>query len=129
MFGLSMWELALIALVVIFVVGPKRLPDVAKSIGKGYGEFKRTFNEMKQNVSLDDNNINVKKNRNNQSEQNNNVRETKTAEDYAAHYRSQWEEKIVDNNIPKETNFEKNNKNSDKNNDDINDMDSKYLKS
>ena len=50
MFGLSMWEIAIIALVILFVVGPKRLPDVAKSIGKGYGEFKRTFNEMKQTV-------------------------------------------------------------------------------
>ena len=51
MFGLSMWEIAIIALVILFVVGPKRLPDVAKSIGKGYGEFKRTFNEMKQTVN------------------------------------------------------------------------------
>ena len=57
MFGLSMWEIAIIALVILFVVGPKRLPDVAKSIGKGYGEFKRTFNEMKQTVNVNDNNI------------------------------------------------------------------------
>ena len=55
MFGLSMWELLVIALVILFVVGPKRLPDVAKSIGKGYGEFKRTFNEMKQSVNIEDN--------------------------------------------------------------------------
>lgn len=57
MFGLSMWEIAIIALVILFVVGPKRLPDVAKSIGKGYGEFKRTFNEMKQTVNVDDNSL------------------------------------------------------------------------
>ena len=61
MFGLSMSELIVIALVILFVVGPKRLPDVAKSIGKGYGEFKRTLNEMKQSVNMDDNNVQYSK--------------------------------------------------------------------
>ena len=37
MFGLSMWEIAVIALVILFVVGPKRLLDVVKFIGKGSG--------------------------------------------------------------------------------------------
>ena len=159
MFGLSMWELAIIALVIIFVVGPKRLPDVAKSIGKGYGEFKRTFNEMKQNVSMDDNNLNIRKNNNSQNDgqasqtysernrQNSNqysndqmnsssgAPQNKSVEDYAAQYRSQWEEKIIDVDEIKETKAELNNKNSKSNNsgntdasaNNKNDYDSKYL--
>ena len=100
MFGLSMWELAVIALVILFVVGPKRLPDVAKSIGKGYGEFKRTFNEMKQTVNVNDNNIRTSS------------RTQETSDDkiksYAEQYKSQWEDKFTSNpdDNPKPTKLE-----------------------
>lgn len=85
MFGLGMWEIIIIALVILFVVGPKRLPDVAKSIGKGYGEFKRTFNEMKQSVSVDDNTAPYTAKRQ--------VKEDKI-QTYAEQYKSQWEDKF-----------------------------------
>lgn len=100
MFGLSMWEIAIIALVILFVVGPKRLPDVAKSIGKGYGEFKRTFNEMKQTVNVNDNNIRTSS------------RQKETSDDkiksYAEQYKSQWEDKFTSNpdDNPKPTKLE-----------------------
>ncbi len=100
MFGLSMWEIAIIALVILFVVGPKRLPDVAKSIGKGYGEFKRTFNEMKQTVNVNDNNIRTSS------------RTQETSDDkiksYAEQYKSQWEDKFTSNpdDNPKPTKLE-----------------------
>lgn len=42
MFNIGMPELLLIAVIALLVVGPKRLPDVAKSLGKGLSEFKRT---------------------------------------------------------------------------------------
>lgn len=83
MFGLSMWELAIVALVILFVVGPKRLPDVAKSIGKGYGEFKRTFNEMKQTVNVDNNNVRTPQRQNEDKIQT-----------YSEQYKSQWEDKF-----------------------------------
>lgn len=100
MFGLSIWEIAIIALVILFVVGPKRLPDVAKSIGKGYGEFKRTFNEMKQTVNVNDNNIRTSS------------RTQETSDDkiksYAEQYKSQWEDKFTSNpdDNPKPTKLE-----------------------
>ncbi len=93
MFGLSMWEIAIIALVILFVVGPKRLPDVAKSIGKGYGEFKRTFNEMKQTVNVDDNSLTSSKKISQSNED--------KIQTYSEQYKSQWEDKFtatIDNN-------------------------------
>ena len=34
------WELAILLIVVLFVFGPKRLPEMGKSLGKGMREFK-----------------------------------------------------------------------------------------
>jgi sec-independent protein translocase protein TatA len=37
---ISPWELLILALVVLLVFGPKRLPEMGKSLGKGMREFK-----------------------------------------------------------------------------------------
>ncbi len=105
--GLSMWELVVIALVIIFVVGPKRLPDVAKSIGKGYGEFKRTFNEMKQSINIDDNNVSSTRKKPQPDDK---------IKSYAEQYKSQWEEKFDEDTSPKISKIEQNaSKESDEN--------------
>jgi Tat protein translocase TatB subunit len=41
MFGIGMQELIIIAVIALIIVGPKKLPDLAKSLGKGFGEFKK----------------------------------------------------------------------------------------
>jgi TatA/E family protein of Tat protein translocase len=41
MFGLGMQELLVILVVALIVVGPKKLPDIAKALGRGLAEFKR----------------------------------------------------------------------------------------
>lgn len=46
MFGIGMPELILIGIVALIVVGPKKLPDLAKSLGKGLSEFRKTANDL-----------------------------------------------------------------------------------
>ena len=40
-------ELMLIFVVALIVFGPRRLPDIGKTLGKALGEFKRATNDMK----------------------------------------------------------------------------------
>jgi len=41
MFGIGVPELLVIMVVALIVLGPKRLPEVAKALGKGLSEFRR----------------------------------------------------------------------------------------
>ena len=50
MFNLGMPELILIFVVALIVFGPKRLPDLGKSLGRAMNEFKRATNEIKDNL-------------------------------------------------------------------------------
>jgi sec-independent protein translocase protein TatA len=50
MFGIGMQELIIIAIIALLVVGPKKLPDLAKSLGKGFSEFKRAAEDVSEGV-------------------------------------------------------------------------------
>ena len=47
MFGIGMPELLLILALVLIVLGPKKLPELAKTLGKGLAEFRRATDEIK----------------------------------------------------------------------------------
>ena len=53
MFGIGMTEMLLIAALALIVLGPKKLPDLARSLGKGFAEFKRATNEFKNTMELE----------------------------------------------------------------------------
>lgn len=53
MFGIGMTEMILIAALALLVIGPKKLPDMARSLGKGFAEFKRATNELKSTIDME----------------------------------------------------------------------------
>ena len=52
MFGIGGPELLIICVVALIVIGPQKLPELLRSLGKGVAEFKRVGNEVKS--TLDD---------------------------------------------------------------------------
>ena len=54
MFGtLGMPELLFILVLALLVFGPKRLPQVGKTLGKGLREFRRATNELRRTVDTE----------------------------------------------------------------------------
>jgi len=53
MFGIGMTEMVLIAALALIILGPKKLPDLARSLGKGFAEFKRATNDLKSTIDLE----------------------------------------------------------------------------
>ncbi len=54
MFGIGFEHLLVIMIVALLVVGPDKLPDVARALGRGYAEFKRTMDDLKNTMDQDD---------------------------------------------------------------------------
>ena len=59
MFGIGPQEIFIIFIIALVIFGPKRLPEVAKTLAKGVNSFKKAANsiteEVKSAVDLDDN--------------------------------------------------------------------------
>ena len=53
MFGIGMPEMLVILALALIIIGPKKLPDLAKSLGRAMREFKRATNEFKETIQLD----------------------------------------------------------------------------
>ena len=50
MFGIGMPELLLLLAIALIVVGPKKLPELARALGRGIAEFKKATNELKESL-------------------------------------------------------------------------------
>ncbi len=56
MFDIGFWELFLIFLLLLFVVGPDKLPVVAGFLGKWFGKLQRYFFELKDSIQQESDN-------------------------------------------------------------------------
>jgi len=57
MFGnVGATEIIVIAVVALLLFGPKKLPEMMQSVGKGIKDFKRSLNEVEEEIknSIDD---------------------------------------------------------------------------
>ena len=53
MFGIGPVELAVVLVVALLVMGPKKLPELARTLGRGLAEFRRASNDLKRSIDLD----------------------------------------------------------------------------
>jgi len=53
MFGMGAGELILILVIALLIFGPKKLPELAKGIGKALREFRRASSDLQEQLSID----------------------------------------------------------------------------
>ncbi len=51
MFGIGMPELLIILGLALILIGPKKLPELAKSLGKTMGELRKTTDDLKETIA------------------------------------------------------------------------------
>jgi Tat protein translocase TatB subunit len=54
MFGIGIPELIIIMILALIVIGPSKLPDAARALGKGMREFKKATQDLKDTLDLDE---------------------------------------------------------------------------
>ncbi len=53
MFGIGTWELVVILALALIILGPAKLPQVAKSIGKSLASLRKSADEVKREIDLE----------------------------------------------------------------------------
>ncbi len=58
MLGLGIQEIIIILVVALVVIGPKKLPELARGLGRAMREFRRATDDIKQNFDIDSTDLN-----------------------------------------------------------------------
>jgi len=53
MFGIGTTEVIVILVVALLVIGPSKLPDAARALGKGLAEFRRMSSDVKKTLDME----------------------------------------------------------------------------
>lgn len=56
---IGLWEILLILAVALIIFGPAKLPELGRSIGNGLKEFRKATRELKDTISLENNDIDL----------------------------------------------------------------------
>jgi TatA/E family protein of Tat protein translocase len=54
MFGMGMPEILLILAIALVVIGPRKLPDLGRSLGRALKEFRKATTEFKKSLDIED---------------------------------------------------------------------------
>lgn len=54
MFGMGMPEILLIVAIALIVIGPRKLPELGRGLGRAMREFRQATNEFKSSLNIDD---------------------------------------------------------------------------
>ena len=53
MFGVGSSELVIILIIALLILGPKEIPKVARTLGRGMRELQRAKDELKKNIEFE----------------------------------------------------------------------------
>lgn len=54
MFGFGMPQILIVLAIALIVIGPQKLPELARTLGKGLKEFKRASNDFRRSIEEDE---------------------------------------------------------------------------
>ena len=85
MFGIGLPELIVIMVVALLVVGPSKLPELARSLGKTFQEFRRMADDVKETFEEEttDTKYSCEQHTENQEKTNKELCETDTLQEHA----------------------------------------------
>ncbi len=54
MFGIGMQELLIVLVIALIILGPKKLPEMARTLGRAFAELQRATRDLRSSVDFDD---------------------------------------------------------------------------